>query len=136
MAARGASLAELEQILILSQGQLEAHVLLYRPAGRKWPASELWERASALAGVQVTWDEGGVEASRFAALTSGDTLLWSPRGELLFRGGITGARGQAGDNPGRSAVVSLLLNGRAKKSSASVFGCPVTGRRAAVPVLR
>jgi hypothetical protein len=57
---------------------------------------------------------------------------------LLFSGGITAARGHAGDNAGRSELVSLLnggpvapaatLNrGGSARDATSVFGCPLFG---------
>jgi len=122
----GASLDELAQIMVRSQGRVEAHVFLYRPVASGWLEGALWHKAQAIPGVQVSWDEGGIEARRFSAFTSGDTLLWSPTGELWFRGGLTQARGQAGDNPGRSAILSWLLTGSAPMKQTPVFGCPVS----------
>jgi hypothetical protein len=56
----------------------------------------------------------------------------------FFSGGITAARGHAGDNAGRSEIVSLLnheqsqrprsLNpGQPLRDATSVFGCPLFG---------
>ena len=71
----------------------------------------------------------GREAARFGAATSGQTFLYDARGGLLFSGGITGARAHAGDNAGRSAVVTLL-NGTGGPAAprTSVFGCPLFDR--------
>ena len=49
-------------------------------------------------------DDDGAEARRFGAETSGQTLLYDARGALAFSGGITGARGHAGDNAGRASL--------------------------------
>jgi len=70
-------------------------------------------------------DDDGLEATRFGVITSGQTVLYDPSGALLFSGGITGARGHAGDNAGRASLVSLLNQGKTDLSSTSVFGCPL-----------
>jgi hypothetical protein len=44
---------------------------------------------------------------------------------LLFAGGITAARGHAGDNAGRSAIETLLAGGRPGYDRTPVFGCPI-----------
>jgi hypothetical protein len=50
-------------------------------------------------------------------------VLYSPNGELLFSGGITGSRGHAGQNPGEDAVIALV-NGRSLPlTHAHVYGC-------------
>ena len=80
-------------------------------------------QAAAIPGAQVLRDAGGVEAARFQAATSGQTLLYSAEGDLLFNGGITSARGHAGDNFGKSAIISLVNGGRAEHAETPVFGC-------------
>ena len=71
----------------------------------------------------VVRDDEGLEAERFGASTSGQTVVYDSEGELLFTGGITGARGHAGDNLGRESVLELLNRGKAERSWTSVFGC-------------
>jgi len=107
------------------QGQTSAHVLFWKPAdvADDWVKTDLWREAAAIPGVEVSVDEGGVEAARFRAYASGQTILYDAQGHLLFNGGITGARGHAGDNAGRSAVVSLLTTGAAERRETFVFGC-------------
>ena len=61
-------------------------------------------------------DDDGAEARRFGAETSGQTLLYDEHGALLFSGGITGARGHAGDNAGRASLVALLNRGSGRSS--------------------
>jgi hypothetical protein len=57
--------------------------------------------------------------------------LFDAGGDLLFRGGITEARGHWGDSEGRSAILSLLAlehrpaAGRAGRLDSPVFGCPL-----------
>ena len=58
--------------------------------------------------------------------TSGHALLFDRDGRLLFRGGITPARGHEGDNFGASAIAARLA-GRPARAEAPVFGCPIAG---------
>ncbi len=122
------SLDELELLLTRCQGRVTAHVLFYRPAAfpPDWEKTELWDRAGAFPGIQVRADEGGVLARRFGAVTSGQVLLYHRGGHLLFRGGLTNARGHAGASAGAAAVVSLLTRGTAERTETPVFGCPLT----------
>lgn len=123
-----ASIHELEQLAGQSREHLNVHVVLYRPPVATKDDEDLWARARAIPSVTTHWDEGGVEARRFGSLTSGDALLWSPRGELLYRGGITASRGHIGDSPGRRAILSFLKTGTAATDRAPVFGCPIADR--------
>jgi hypothetical protein len=100
-------------------------VLFYKPAGEAdaWAKTDLWQSAAALPGVTVLADDDGREAQRFNSTTSGQVVLYDTAGRLLFSGGITGARGHAGDNAGRSAIVALLNRGVAAHKETPVFGC-------------
>jgi hypothetical protein len=71
-------------------------------------------------------DRGGVEAKRFGARTSGEVLLYSAVGRLLFFGGITGSRGHEGDNYGLTSLASFLTatpSESAVTAGSPVFGC-------------
>ncbi len=103
-----------------------------------WEQTDSWRQAATIPDVTVVRDDSGLEARRFGAATSGQTLLYDAGGALLFSGGITGARGHAGDNAGQSELVSLLnrgpsspavtLNrGQSARDATSVFGCPLFG---------
>jgi hypothetical protein len=100
-------------------------VLFAKPPNlpRDWEQTDLWETAAAIPGVKVMRDDDGLEARRFHAATSGQTMLYDKKGNLLFSGGITGGRGHEGDNAGRSAIVSLLTTGKADDWETPVFGC-------------
>jgi hypothetical protein len=84
--------------------------------------------AAAIPGVTVLSDVDGVEAGRFGSLTSGHTFLFDSAGRLLFSGGITGARGHAGENVGENAVVSLINNGSSQRDRTLVYGCSFSER--------
>jgi len=122
-----ASIGELDAVMAQSQGRLTAYVLFLKPAGfdDDWEKTDLWQTAAKIPGVKAMIDDGGTEAVRFRAATSGQTVLYAPEGNLLFSGGITGSRGHSGDNAGRSAIVSLVTSGAAKRAETFVFGCPL-----------
>jgi hypothetical protein len=122
-----ASIGELARLMTQAQGRVTAYVLFVRPSNFSgaWVQSELWASAAAIPGVTPVQDDDGVEAGRFHAATSGQTVLYDAAGQLLFSGGITGARGHAGDNAGRAAIVSLLTSDEAEERGTPVFGCPL-----------
>lgn len=81
----------------------------------------------ALPQAQVWPDPGGREAARFGAFTSGTVVVFDAAGRERFRGGITGSRGNDGDNPGRQSFAASLRAARAPAwTSMPVFGCPLT----------
>ena len=120
-----ASIGELALLMAQVQGRVSAYVLFFKPTGysEEWEKSDLWRSAAAIPGVTVLGDDGGIEAVRFHAPISGQTLLYDAEGRLLFSGGITASRGHAGDNAGRSAIVSLLTTGVAERIETPIFGC-------------
>lgn len=122
-----ASLGELARLMAQAQGRAQAYVLFVKPSDFPdgWEQTDLLTSASAIPGVTVVRDDEGVEAGRFRAATSGQTMLYDAGGKLLFSGGITGARGHEGDNAGRAAVVSLLTADEAGQAGTPVFGCPL-----------
>ncbi len=122
-----ASIGELALLMAQTHGRLTAYVLFLKPAGSPddWEKSDLWQSAASIPDVDVVLDNDGVEARRFHAMTSGQTVLYDRTGRLLFSGGITRSRGHSGDNTGRSAIVSLLNAGEANQTETAVFGCPL-----------
>jgi hypothetical protein len=122
-----ASVGELSRLMTQAQGRVKAYVLFVKPPNFAdgWEQTDLLASAAAIPGVSVVRDDEGVEASRFHAATSGQTMLYDTGGKLLFSGGITSARGHAGDNAGRTAIVSLLTAGGAGQQATPVYGCPL-----------
>ena len=133
-----ATMGELEVLMNEYGHSLSATVIFIKPSGSvdEWAKTELWHRAAAIPGVTVREDAGNAIASRFGALTSGDAMLYSPSGELLFRGGITAGRGHAGENEGRSAIASFLDGRAPRTASTKVYGCPLTSSLAAVEPMK
>ncbi|HYM11445.1 MAG TPA: hypothetical protein VEU62_11975, partial [Bryobacterales bacterium] len=126
-----ATIAELALLMTHCQGRVQATVLFLKPAGvdEQWVHTDLWDSAARIPGVHVMEDSGGVEAERFGALTSGQTLLYDANGRLLFSGGITDGRGHEGENPGRDAVEALLRGEPAGRAKNFVFGCGLRDAR-------
>ncbi|MEO8128921.1 MAG: RedB protein [Bryobacteraceae bacterium] len=124
-----ATLGELAVIMAHRRGTVDAYVLFYSPEskGRDWVKGDLWRVASHIPGVRLMEDPEGSYAIRFGAQTSGQTMLYDPKGRLLFSGGITVSRGHAGANDGRDIVESLLAGGIGGPGSTAVFGCSLRG---------
>lgn len=129
-----ATIDELAKLMTDCQGKLDATVFVIRPKGMPdgWERSELWTRAASIPGVTVSSDDQGTAARRFGSATSGQALLYSAGGELLFAGGITESRGHGGDNAGRAAITDLVLGTSPRVAhqtnsplSAPVYGCPL-----------
>jgi hypothetical protein len=122
-----ATLSELAEALGRARTRPKTYVLFLKPEGFSagWAQTDLWRMAASLPGVTVLRDDDGLEAKRFGAFTSGQLLLYDSDGTLLFNGGITGARAQAGANAGRSAIVDLLNRGQSTRAATNVFGCPL-----------
>ncbi|EAU66587.1 RedB [Stigmatella aurantiaca DW4/3-1] len=125
-----ASLTELQEVMARAGSRVDAHVLFLRPerAAAAWEQGPLWQRAASIPGVTVSKDEGGVEARRFGATTSGHVLLFDAGGQLRFSGGITDSRGHEGNNAGRAAVEALLAREEARAQS-PVYGCALEDPR-------
>ena len=121
-----ATVDELDRLMAEADGRLAVHVLFYKPHdfADGWERTDLWTKAAAIPGAHVSRDDDGTEARRFGAATSGQVVLYDARGALRFSGGITPARGHAGDNAGRSAIVaSLSETAPAASARTPVFGC-------------
>jgi hypothetical protein len=125
-----ATLAELDRLMTRIGQKVDATVVMVVPprAGDGFANGGLAERARHIAGVRVVVDSGGSEAARFEAETSGDVVLYDPRGRLLFHGGITLSRGHEGENPGAERIAALVGGGQAI-ASAPVFGCSLQDPR-------
>jgi hypothetical protein len=120
-----ASIEELARLMAHVQGRVTVHVAFYRPANAEvgWERTGLWNRAESIPGVAVSADDDGRQAALFGAMVSGQAMLYDATGRLAFEGGLTYARGHAGNNAGRTAIASLLLTGRSSTRHSPVFGC-------------
>jgi hypothetical protein len=122
-----ATIEELSKLLAHTSGRLNAYVLFVKPkaAAADWERTDLWSSAASIPGVSVLIDDDGLEADRFDAHVSGQVALYDGKGKLLFHGGITEARGQAGDNTGRTAIETIVNQGSSQRDQTVVFGCPL-----------
>ena len=116
-----AALRELERLVPRLSGA-DVTVVFSTADGSDPRRSTLWTLASQIAGAALAADPGGREARLFGAATSGQAQLFGSAGEVLFRGGLTPARGHEGAAGGQDAIVELLA-GRRAPSTAAVFGC-------------
>jgi hypothetical protein len=120
-----ASLGELEELLARAPQRPRTFVVFVKPGGvaAAWEKTAIFDRATRIPGVTVIRDDNGTEADRFGVFTSGQTLLYDREGRLAYAGGVTGARGKAGTNTGRTTVQELLAGARPPRTTTQVFGC-------------
>lgn len=128
-----ATLSELGVLMSRVGPKARAHVLFIRPPGMDsgWEKTALWQSAASIEGVTVHSDPGGAQAALFDAATSGQVVVYDASGDLIFRGGITGARGHEGDNVGLERALTLINGGRTDGNQSKVFGCALDGPVAA-----
>src|SRR5262249_38480619 len=100
-----ASLEQLQQIMAVAGSRVAAGVGFFQAAdaAADWGKTESWRMTMAMP-VRVVQDSDGNLARRFGAETSGQVVMYSPSGALLFSGGITPVRGEVGENAGQTAV--------------------------------
>lgn len=126
-----ATVRMLERLVTRCGDRLDVRVLLVRPdgAGPDWEATDLARSAAAIPEVRTVVDDGGAEAARLGARTSGHAVLYDAAGRLAFSGGITPARGHEGDNAGVDLIEGTVLGGGPAVSTTHnppvtpVFGC-------------
>jgi hypothetical protein len=126
-----ASVGELIRLLDHSQNDVCLHVLVYRPASFSdgWEETSLLEEVKRIRGAKLHLDTDGHLAEQFGIFTSGGMALYGLKDELLFQGGITPARGHAGDAPAQDAIRARLLGETSTLYTAPVFGCPLRESR-------
>jgi hypothetical protein len=124
-----ATIGELARIMAVSRSRVSVTVFFYAPSTEPpdWDRTDLWRDTSAIPGVRTAEDRDGSAARLFGAFTSGETLLFGTDGRLAFHGGITPARGHAGDSSGQDAILNLIAGRPAARTSAPVFGCSIRG---------
>lgn len=120
-----ATLTELARLMAHTRGRLAVHLLFVVPRGLPavWAQADLWRSARGIPDLDVATDTGGVEARRFGVKSSGQMLLYSRDGHLLFAGGITPGRGHEGDSAGADAIEQLVAQQPAARTTTPVFGC-------------
>ena len=124
-----ATVLELSRLLSRLRGRVSAHVLFYRPSEfpAGWERTDVWEAVERIPGVGVHVDVDGYEVARFGALTSGQVLLYDPRGRLRFSGGLTTVRGQVGESVGHHRIAAAVEGSNEGFVTTRVFGCRLAG---------
>lgn len=120
-----ASLYELERLLARHQDVLFCQILVYTPSGvdQSWAKDYLTTIKNRLPGSKIKLDPNGLYAARLKSGTSGAVVLFDAEGVPVFWGGITSARGHAGDNLGSDAIDTVLTGQDAPRPHTPVFGC-------------
>ena len=123
-----ASLDQLQGLIVDLKDRVTADVFFWMPsvANNDWKETDLWRKAMSIPGLHVHADEGGAEAKRLGAATSGQVVIYRDDGTWLFSGGVTDARGRFGDSQGAAAIRKLVSDGTNPRSEITpVFGCPL-----------
>lgn len=123
-----ATLENLARLVAHIHGKASIYILFLSPDSLPvdWYKTESWHQASEIPGIHVLADTNGHIAQQFQATTSGQVLLYSPRGQKWFSGGITPSRSHAGDNKGSLIIEHLILtHSKSDTYQTFVFGCPI-----------
>ncbi len=123
-----ATLGELERLVASTRDHMRTHVVFWYPdqASPDWLRSALRTQAALIPGIHCMDDMGGDITRRFGVVTSGQSLLYSAEGQLLFAGGITKSRGHFGDNVGSDTIRTIALTAGSNIDEpvcSDVFGC-------------
>lgn len=87
--------------------------------------SETKRKAKSLSLAGTRTDEGGAEARRFGAETSGFIVFYDAEGRLRFRGGITSERGGEQSSSFEQLLSEAIQGTRFPLINTPVFGCPL-----------
>jgi len=124
-----AAIDELESFLASHRKQVTVIILFYAPSqlNGNWSFTDLRKRAASIPDATVLSDNDGFEAKQFGVKTSGQILLFDVSGRIVFRGGITPARGTVGPNVGLNQL-NAAVNGDLQPTRVSpVYGCSLLG---------
>jgi hypothetical protein len=121
-----ATVAELLKIYSHVPEKTKITALVFKPKTE----ADSWIECVSLSTLQkmnatIVVDTDGERATSLGLNTSGQIQIYSPQGKLLYNGGITGARGHAGDNIGEGKALALLRGEIKFAESAPTFGCSI-----------
>jgi hypothetical protein len=125
-----ASIEELAQLMAQCGSHVDATLEVFQPteSTAEWGLAPTWKITDRIPGVVVRDDKDGILARQLGVQTSGQVLLYSEDGALVFSGGITRSRGHVGDNDGLETVIRLVTEPHESASvlvKAPVFGCAI-----------
>jgi len=122
------SLATMHELLrIVQQSHAPASIvlLMYTPEHlpEGWTRGERLRSASESLHPRIIDDTNGRWARGLGARTSGEVLLYSPAGRLLFQGGITSERGHEGASAGGELLERAMQSQERTARTPPTFGC-------------
>jgi hypothetical protein len=127
-----ATLEQLDRLMTSRPGTLDVVVLLASYDALPAEADVIGPALARRPELRRIDDRGGAVALRFGALTSGHALLYDADGRLRFSGGLTRARGEAGDSVPLTYLRAWVAGTRpAGAATFSVFGCALASHGAA-----
>jgi TATA-box binding protein (TBP), component of TFIID and TFIIIB len=120
-----ATLTELSRLKTKLGAQIAVKVFISYDPQDEFEGQAIERQARAIANVDVEKDLNRTVAKTFGALTSGQTMLYAPEGNLLFQGGITESRGHEGVSPGALEIARIVTGPFIKSEFARMptFGC-------------
>lgn len=125
-----ASIGELERLMPFIHDKVNVNVVfislknLEGVSADEWKQTQLWKKTNKIPGVNILRDNNELEAKLFGAETSGHTVFYDQKGNLVFSGGLTPARGHMGDSIGRSTIIGWMENSKqTDRVDSSIFGC-------------
>jgi hypothetical protein len=124
-----ATLTELDRVLTslkVSSVRLPQIVVVStipETADKSWLETTTTQSAQLLPNAELYVDQGGHEAARFGATTSGFVLVFDEAGARTFAGGITEARGHEGSNIGSDRLADVLRGDTSHSHEIPAFGC-------------
>ena len=122
-----ASITQLEKVMKAGGGAITAWVVFTKPVGAEpgWEQSELGKSAESIPDVLLYVDDVAVETRLFGPVTSGHVLVYDPAGRLVFSGGLTPGRGEAGASASVDRLLQAVQGGAEQSVQTPVFGCPL-----------
>lgn len=109
------------------RASIEVQFWMPEGAGPEWRETDLWQLAAALPNARLCADEGGVEAGRFGATTSGYVAIFNADGKRIYSGGLTAVRGRTGNSADIDRICALIEDELPAPLATPVFGCPLSG---------
>ncbi|WP_413585544.1 hypothetical protein [Bdellovibrio sp. HCB274] len=120
-----ATLKELSRLKEKVGPQMAVKVFVSYDPQDAFDGQEIERQARSIANIEVQTDLNRKFARSLNALTSGQTVLYAPEGNLLFQGGITVSRGHEGVSPGAMQIEKIVTGPFIKTQFARTptFGC-------------
>lgn len=119
-----ATFVNLDKLLSRYRGRLVCKVVFCGPGVGSSSTSQNVLIAKRLPNTELEFMSEAEVLSQYRSTTSGQAFLYSPQGELKFRGGLTISRGHEGDSTATNAL-GEWIEGRKGCDAFPVYGCPL-----------